>query len=338
MKRGAKTALILVFLAFAFTVLLFLQLRWAQLWPLSPKEVWDALTGKDRFYRVVVVDINLTRVLFGLIVGAGLAASGAVMQALFKNPMASPYTLGLSSGASFGAALGILFPVAFIPTIASVPLLAFIFCLGTMFLVYSIARVGNQTHMETLLLAGIAVAALFQAAVSLLTYLAGEKTHDIVYWGMGNLSVTMPWTKLPVVIILAMIGILVMFYHSKDLNVMMLGDAHAMDLGVDVKKTRLTLLIASSLTTAACVCFVGTIGFVGLVIPHILRIMLGPDNRLLIPMCVITGGVYLMGCDYLAHLSAASLGVLPIGVVTSLIGAPYFIYLLMRRKREVGWM
>lgn len=338
MKRGAKTALILVFLAFAFTVLLFLQLRWAQLWPLSPKEVWDALTGKDRFYRVVVVDINLTRVLFGLIVGAGLAASGAVMQALFKNPMASPYTLGLSSGASFGAALGILFPVAFIPTIASVPLLAFIFCLGTMFLVYSIARVGNQTHMETLLLAGIAVAALFQAAVSLLTYLAGEKTQDIVYWGMGNLSVTMPWTKLPVVIILAMIGILVMFYHSKDLNVMMLGDAHAMDLGVDVKKTRLTLLIASSLTTAACVCFVGTIGFVGLVIPHILRIMLGPDNRLLIPMCVITGGVYLMGCDYLAHLSAASLGVLPIGVVTSLIGAPYFIYLLMRRKREVGWM
>lgn len=338
MKRGAKVAIILAFLAAAFVVLLFLQLRWAQLWPLSAQEVWDALTGKNTFYRAIVVDINLTRVLFALIVGAGLGVSGAVMQALFKNPMASPYTLGLSSGASFGAAIGILFPVAFIPAVASVPVLAFAFCLGTMFLVYSIARVGNQTHMETLLLAGIAVAALFQAAVSFLTYIAGEKTYDIVYWGMGNLSVTFPWAKLPIVAILAMLGIMMMMYFSKDLNAMMLGDAHAMDLGINVKKTRLTLLIASSLTTAACVCFVGTIGFVGLVIPHILRILIGPDNRLLMPMCIVTGGVYLMGCDYVAHIFASSLGVLPIGVVTSLIGAPYFIYLLIRRKREVGWM
>jgi iron complex transport system permease protein len=338
MDRRKKIAIILTALVVIFAMLLFLELRWAQLWLLSPQEVWDSLIGNNRNYRIIVIDLNLTRVLFGMIVGAGLAVAGAVMQALFRNPMASPYTLGLSSGASLGAAIGILFPLSFVPVVASVPILAFLFCLGTMFLVYSLAKVGNQTHMETLLLAGIAVAALAQAVVSLLTYIAGENISEIVFWGMGSLTVSLPWVKIPIVLILSAVGIFAMLYYAKDLNAMMLGDAHAMDLGIDVKRTRLALLIASSLVTAAAVCFVGTIGFVGLVIPHILRILLGPDNRMLLPMCVLTGGIYLVGCDYIAHLFAQSLGVLPIGVVTSLIGAPYFIYLLRRRKREVGWV
>jgi len=338
LDRRKKTTAMLLVLGVAFLLLFFLELRWAQFWPLSIREVWDSLTGKDENYRIVVVDINLPRVLFGLVVGANLAIAGAVMQALFKNPMASPYTLGLSSGASLGAAIGILFPIALIPEIVTVPILAFIFCMGTMFVVYSLARVGTQTHMETLLLAGIAIAALAQAVVSFLIYFAGEKMSEIVLWGMGSLTVSHPWSKLPLVLVLSLVGIIVMLLHSKDLNAIMLGDNHAMDLGIDVKRTRLTLLVASSLVTATAVCFVGTIGFVGLVIPHIMRIILGPDNRLLMPMCVLGGGVYLVACDYFARILSDTLGVLPIGVVTSLIGAPYFIYLLRRRKREVGWI
>lgn len=133
------------------------------------------------------------------------------------------------------------------------------------------------------------------------------------------------------------IGTFVAIYFSKELNTMMMGDAHAMNLGVNVKKVRLVLLIFTSMLTAAAVCFVGTIGFVGLIIPHIMRIIIGPDNRYLIPLSFLSGGVFLVGCDYLAHMFAQSLGVLPIGIITSLIGAPYFIYLLRRRKMEVGW-
>ncbi|MGE4577257.1 MAG: FecCD family ABC transporter permease, partial [Candidatus Methanomethylophilaceae archaeon] len=239
MDRRKKIAIILMALAATFAMLLFLELRWAQLWLLSPQEVWDSLIGKNGNYRIIVIDLNLTRVLFGMIVGAGLAIAGAVMQALFRNPMASPYTLGLSSGASLGAAIGILFPLSFVPVVASVPILAFVFCLGTMFLVYSLARVGNQTHMETLLLAGIAVAALAQAMVSLLTYVAGENVSEIVFWGMGSLTVSLPWIKIPVVLILSAVGIFAMLYYAKDLNAMMLGDAHAMELGIDVKRIRL---------------------------------------------------------------------------------------------------
>ena len=166
--------------------------------------------------------------------------------------------------------------------------------------------------------------------------MAGEKLADIVFWGMGSLS-GVRWTEIMIVIPLVAIGVSVATYYSKEINAMMMGDAHAMNLGVDVKKVRLTLLVFVSMLTAAAVCFVGTIGFVGLVIPHIMRILIGPDNRTLIPISFLAGGVFLVGCDYLAHIIAQSLGVLPVGILTALIGAPYFIYLLRRRKREVGW-
>lgn len=331
--RVSSVLLVAVVLLVLFSLL---DLAWAPRF-LSIGEVVDVLLGKGLWgNEIIVKEVNAPRVVIGIFVGAGLGVSGAVMQALFRNPMASPYILGLSSGASMGAAIGILFAIPFIPKIVVVPILAFTFCLMTMFLVYSIARVGGYAPTETLLLSGIAVGALIQAVVSFLTFISGEKLEGIVFWTMGSLS-QHNWNNIFFVIPMVLIGISVMLTKSRELNAMMLGDAHAMDLGVDVRKTRLMLLVFTSLTVAACVAFVGIIGFVGLVIPHIFRLLLGPDNRLVMPMAAVGGSAFVIMCDFIAHVIAPKYGVMPIGVVTAMIGAPYFIYLLTKRKREVGW-
>ncbi len=336
MDKKTKITLVIAALLGALLILTLLQLIWApQRW-LTLEQFFTGLFVEDSGYRVIIFQHNATRVTMGLFVGGGLAVSGVVMQALFRNPMASPYILGLSSGASLGAAFAMLFVTTSAVFMFAVPLFAFITCMATMFIVYGLARVGNETHMETLLLSGIAIGALLQAIVSLLTYLAGDQLENIVFWSMGNIS-NVEWFQILIVIPLILIGLSVATYYSKEINAMMMGDAHAMNLGVDVRRIRLILLIFISMLTAAAVCFVGTIGFVGLVIPHIMRIIIGPDNRTLIPLSFLAGGVFLVGCDYAAHLFAPWFGVLPVGILTSLIGAPYFIYLLRRRKKEVGW-
>lgn len=304
---------------------------------LSFMEALNALFGNGRPEVVSVIQrTNLPRVLMACFVGAGLGVAGAVMQGVFKNPMASPYILGLSSGASVGAALSMTFTIALIPSLIYTPIMSFIFCVATLFLVYSISRVGGRVPTETLLLSGIAVGSFLSAIVSLLTYMAGDQMQGIVYWTMGNLT-NATLNNVVVVAPLILFGLGIMILYSKELNAIMLGDAHAMDLGVDVKRTRLILLVASAIVTAAAVSFVGTIGFVGLVVPHILRILLGPDNRLLIPASAVGGATFLTLCDYLSRVISPSIGIIPIGIITALIGAPYFIYLLRKRKDEVGW-
>jgi len=328
----------MVTIALIFVLLISAVLDLSQAFiPLSFTDAFMALFGKGSDVNVTIVQqINGPRVVMGCMVGAGLGISGAVMQAVFRNPMASPYILGLSSGAAFGAALAMTFSIALIPMAITVPLLAFVFCMATTFLVYFISRVGGRVPTETLLLSGIAVGSLFSALVSLLTYLAGERMQGIVFWTMGNLSQN-GWDNTLIVIPLVILGSLVMMTRGRELNAMMLGDAHAKDLGVDVKRVRLEILIASSLVTAAAVSFVGVIGFVGLVVPHIIRILIGPDNRALLPLSMLGGAAFVILCDYLARSAFTDLGILPIGILTSLIGAPYFIYLLRRRRHEVGW-
>lgn len=311
------------------------DLTWAT-YRISFGDVVDVITGNGTWANNILVKDNAQRVAIGALVGSGLAACGCVMQAVFRNPMASPYILGLSSGASLGAAIGLIFAIPFIPMAVATPLLAFITCLATMFLVYGVAHVGGSTHTETLLLTGIAISSMMSAVVSFLTFIAGDKMEDIVFWSMGSLS-RADWGEIAVVAPMVFIGIAVMSCYSKSLNAIMIGDSHAMDLGIEVGKTRLTLLIASTVVTAAAVSFVGAIGFVGLIIPHIFRIILGPDNRTLLPVSALGGAAFLILCDYLAHVVAPEYGVLPIGVLTALVGAPYFIYLLRRRKSEVGW-
>lgn len=327
--------LVLCILLFAFALL---DLSYASV-PLSIGEVWDVIIGNGTWANNIIVrNVNAPRLVFGVFVGAGLAITGGVMQAVFRNPLASPYILGLSSGASFGAALSIVFSISFIPAAIAQPLFAFVFCFLTMVLVYVISRSGGSIiRTETLVLAGVAVSSLISALVSLLTYIApSEEMQSIVFWSMGSLG-SVEWDEMAFAIPVIVVGCALMLTQARSLNAMMLGDAHAMDLGIDVRKVRLFLLVVSSLVVAACVAFVGTIGFIGLVIPHIFRLILGPDNRLILPISTLGGAAFIIMCDYIAHVVAPSYGVLPIGVVTAIIGAPFFIYLLIRRKREVGW-
>ncbi len=336
---GRKKRVTAVFATLFVILFIFMVLDLAQAFiPLTFEEIMQALIGQGtRTNQYIIWERNLPRVVMACLVGSGLGIAGAVMQAVFRNPMASPYILGLSSGASLGAAIGLSFTLSWLPQMLMVPLLAFVTCMATLFLVYFISSVGGKVPTETLLLAGIAVGSLLSALVSLLTYLAGERMEGIVYWTMGNLT-TAEWENIMIVAPLIFAGSLIMVSCSRDLNAMMLGDAHALDLGVEVKKVRLQLLVASALVTAAAVSFVGVIGFVGLVVPHILRILMGPDNRALLPASVLGGAAFLVMCDYISRVIAPdSIGIVPIGIITALIGAPYFIYLLRRRRSEVGW-
>ena len=337
MRQIKKTVLTALVLACLLTVFILVDLAWANPKSLTYQEVIDTLMGKgDWVDDIIVKEINGPRIVTAVTVGAALAVCGAVMQAIFRNPMASPYILGLSSGASLGAAVGILFPIAFIPSMVATPLLAALACFGTMILVYNLSKVGGVVQTETLLLAGIAVSSMLSAFVSFLTFISGDKLEGIVFWSMGNLS-RPGWDELSMIVPVVLIGVVMLFYFSKDLNAMMLGDGHAKDLGIDVAKVRFICLILTTVVVAMAVAFVGSIGFVGLVIPHIFRIILGPNNYKLIPFCIFGGATFMLMCDYISRTVAINYGVLPIGVVTAIIGAPYFIYLVRRRKGEVGW-
>ena len=333
--RIGLTAIVLIAVTLVFVLL---DLAWAGTRILSLGEVWSALIGDGTWANDIIVNHrNAPRIIAAIAIGAGLAVTGCVMQAVFRNPLATPYILGLSSGASLGSA----FAIMLVPTSMmafSQPILAFAMCLLTTFLVYTVSRSGGtMVRTETLVLAGVAISSLFSAVVSFLTYVApSDKMQNIVFWTMGSLG-GVGYEELAVVLPIVIIGIILMLTQCRNLNAMMIGDSHAMDLGVDVRKVRIALLIVSSFVVAACVAFVGTIGFVGLVIPHILRMVMGPDNRLIMPMSVIGGAAFLLISDWVAHIVAPSYGVLPIGVVTALVGGPFFIYLLCRRKREVGW-
>ncbi len=338
MNVRMKTGIALVVLIIAALFCIFKDLSWVSAnISYSFQEVWDALIGNGSWASERIIrDQNAPRVVAGILVGAGLAVTGSAMQAVFRNPLASPYILGLSSGASLGAAAGMIFTIPFIPAVLVSPILAFVTCFLTMILVYSMARAGGSVRTETLILSGVAVSALMSALVSFMTFIAGDKLEGIVFWSMGNLG-NADWNEIAFMIPVIVVCLILLITQAKPLNAMMIGDIHAMDLGVDVKKTRLFVLILSTLMVAAAVSFVGAIGFIGLVIPHIIRILIGPDNRRIMPLSIIGGACFILICDYISHVIAPQFGTLPIGVTTALIGAPIFVYLLIRRRREVGW-
>lgn len=337
-RKVSKIGICVIVLIALLFIFILLDLSWASDRMLSLSQVWDALMGRGTWGTDIIVnETNLPRITIGVFVGAGLAITGCVMQAVFRNPLADPYILGLSSGASLGSTVAILTSAAWIPLSIAQPVLAFVFCLLTMVVVYAISRTGGSVRTETLVLAGVAVSSLISAIVSFLTYVAPEeKIGSIVFWSLGNLG-SVEWSEMALVVPLIVIGCAVMLTQCRNMNAMMIGDAHALDLGVDVRRVRIMLLAVSALVVAACVAFVGTIGFIGLVIPHIFRIILGPDNRVIAPMSVLGGAAFIIMCDFISHFTAQLYGTLPIGVVTAIIGAPFFIYLLCRRRRDVGW-
>jgi iron complex transport system permease protein len=300
------------------------------------------LTGSvDRVAETVIVDLRLPRVLTAMLVGAGLACAGTVFQALLRNPLADPYVIGTAAGASFGAVSGMLLPIL-VPGLAigaggsllglsAVQGLAFAGGLGAVLLVYRIARTGVQTPVVTLLLTGYAVSSVLAAGVALLMFSGGRQLAAIVAWLMGSLAGA-SWADLAFAVPLVAGAFALLLLRWRRLNVLLLGDEAAAHLGVEVGRERLTLTVLATLATSACVAVSGTIGFVGLVVPHLLRLVVGPDHRLLLPASCCYGAVLLTLADTGARLA----GGIPVGVVTALLGAPFFVWLLRRGARVRG--
>ncbi|MBI2849624.1 MAG: iron chelate uptake ABC transporter family permease subunit [Chloroflexi bacterium] len=282
----------------------------------------------------IVLAIRLPRVILAGLVGAALSLAGATYQGLFRNPLADPYLIGVAQGAALGAVTGFLFPFDW-PGIGVgiIPFLAFIGAVLSVAIVYLLARVGKTLPVTTLILAGVALGALFGSIVSFLVITSGQAMQGIIFWLMGSFSLS-KWSEVQVILPYVAVGVVVILLYSRPLNVMQLDEEQAQQLGINVERVKLILLIAATLITAAAVSFVGTIGFVGIIIPHVVRLIWGPDNRILLPMSVLTGAIFMVSADLVARTLLSPME-LPVGIVTAVCGAPFFLYLLRRKKRAV---
>lgn len=339
MLFGVAFALILV-----VSVVVSLSLGSARL-PLG--EVWQILLHRlsgGVFFQgewpgadeAIILRVRLPRVVLAVLVGAALALAGAGFQGVLRNPLADPYTLGVASGSSVGAAFLMLFGLQGLIGQWTVPIVAFLMGMLTLVLVFLLAgSVGGKkgAQVETLILAGVVVQAFFGSLVSLMVSLANKVVNDIVFWLMGSLSMR-GWNYSLVILPYLVLGLLVLIGFSRSLNLFALGEHQAEHMGVDVRRTKIIVLSVSTLLTAAAVSVSGVIGFVGLVVPHLVRLLTGPDYRRLIPLSALAGGTYVLWADSIARL-ALNPREIPLGVVTALIGAPFFAYLLRRQKKSV---
>ncbi|MBT0159649.1 iron chelate uptake ABC transporter family permease subunit [Candidatus Bathyarchaeota archaeon A05DMB-2] len=285
----------------------------------------------------IILQIRLPRIMAGIVVGAALSSSGVVYQGVFKNPMADSYLLGVSSGAAVGASLSLLLGAGFsLLGLGLVQVAAFFGALFAMFLVYNIARVGPKVPITMLLLCGLAVNFFMYSIVSLLEVLAGDTLHSIVFWLIGGFSNVL-WSQIWAVLPFIIVGTITSYFYVRDLNLLALGEETAHNLGVNVEKVKTKLLVSASMVAAAAVSLSGLIGFVGLMVPHITRLVIGPDHRILFPTSIITGAIFLVVCDAVARVIAtpfASTLELPVGIITMLAGAPFFVILLKKKKQS----
>jgi iron complex transport system permease protein len=285
---------------------------------------------------VIIWQIRLPRILLSMLVGAVLSAAGAAYQGVLRNPLADPFILGVSSGASLGAAIVMI--LGWQATIFgqwSLPFVAFLSGMLTLGAVYWLAQIKGRVQLDSLILAGVVVQALISAALSFVLTVAKEKLPAVLFWMMGSLSMA-DWSYIKLLIPYACIGIIIIWLFSRSLNVLALGEETASSLGIHVTIVRITLLITASLLTGAAVSVSGVIGFVGLVMPHIVRLMFGTDHRLLLPLSVVFGALYLVVADTLARTLLDGIE-LPIGIFTALLGAPFFGYLLRKVKKSASF-
>jgi iron complex transport system permease protein len=342
-----KIILILLILALIATVIISLNVGYAQI---SFTEILkilgrqipflNSLTGSSPIKPAdnsIILQIRLPRILAGVLVGAALAASGTLYQGVFKNPMADSYVLGVSAGAAVGASFSILFGVSSIVFgLRLVQIAAFLGALFAMFLVYNISRVGSRVPVATLLLCGIAVNFFLFALVGLMEVIAGDELHAIVFWLVGGFSNVL-WKDIWAVLPFILFGIVAAYFYARDLNLLAMGEDTAQHLGVNVERAKQRILVLASLITGAAVSISGLIGFVGLMIPHVTRLVIGPDHRILFPTSAIIGAIFLVVCDDLARVVAtpfASTLELPVGIITMLFGAPFFILLFKKKKQS----
>ena len=292
----------------------------------------DAVTGRHSLSsqeELIVFSVRLPRIIFAGIVGAALSLGGVVFQALLRNPLADPYVLGISGGSALGAIIGILIGAS--SFYLGVPLLAFFGALATVFLVFVVSGGTRGPLLDnSLLLSGVVVNAFFSAAILFfLSIVNSMELHSITFWLMGDLS-RASIEEIYVAAVCLLIGFIVLYRQARKLNLIVQGDETALQLGVNVTNTRQWILIVTSLITSVAVSLAGIIGFVGIMVPHMMRLVFGSDHRLLIPVAALFGASFLVAADTAARVVLAP-AELPVGVITALCGAPYFIFLLKRK-------
>lgn len=289
---------------------------------------WSFPNGEE----VIVFLIRLPRVLIAVLVGAALGLAGAVMQGMFRNPMADPGVIGVSSGASLGAVIAIALGLN-AKSLYYLPLFAATGALGAALLVFCLAGRKGKIPVLSLILSGIAVSTFIGAFTSLVLSFAYEyQLKQFLFWTMGGLD-DRRWEHVDLVFWPLLIGITVLMLFAQELNILLLGEEEAQSLGINPAKTRIKLLLLASITTALAVSVTGTIGFIGLIVPHVMRLLVGPDHRILLPASALGGSVFLVFCDLIAR-TAFPLGEIRVGIVTAIVGAPYFLYLLSKAKKE----
>lgn len=285
-----------------------------------------------RNLEMIIWNIRFPRVLLALFIGAALSLAGAAFQGLLRNPLADPYTIGVSSGASLGSVLVLYFQINLLGLGSfSLPVVAIIGGFVALMIVFGMTRLSNRgMAIETIILAGIIISAFIGAIVSLIIAISSqEDMRQILYWLMGSVGMR-GWSHLQLFIPFFLIGAAILLLHHRELNALAMGEESAQHLGLDVKKRKIWILVGASLLTGASVAVSGSIGFVGLVIPHLVRLITGPNHRHVLPLSMLTGGAYLVLADLIARTIIAPKE-LPIGVITALVGAPVFAILLMRR-------
>ncbi|MFQ6105977.1 MAG: FecCD family ABC transporter permease [Thermoplasmata archaeon] len=335
LRRTLSIGLFLLLLASVF-----LSLMFGTVGPIGPDiperkgwgQFFDSVIGSgpsfDENMRTILLEMRLPRILLACLVGAALSISGAVMQALFRNPLAEPYILGISSGAAVAVSLGLVLGLTF--SVLSIPALAFSGALLTVAAVYGISQVRGRIKTDTLLLAGVAIASFLSAVSFYILYAAGKDRDLIISWIMGSFTMT-TFDEVLITFSVVAVGGLLVFLFARDMNVMLMGEETAKQLGVNVDFVKLVVLATASILAAIAVSFVGIVGFVGLIIPHVVRMILGPDNRILIPASAFAGGTFLIWMDVLARTLMGGQEI-PIGIITAFCGAPFFVYLLRSRK------
>jgi iron complex transport system permease protein len=331
-----------IFLFFTMIVIALISISLGRA-QISIKDIVSIIVGKVTInpgiyshikpYKVAIVwDIRLPRILIGVIVGTGLAGAGTVFQSLLMNPLADPYTIGVSTGAAFGASL-VIYINLFLSSI-QIPITPFAF-LGafiTLLLVLKIANRGGIINSSNLIIAGIIVSSILSAGISFLKNAAGEQVSAIIFWLMGSLA-SRTWIHVIVSAPIIFTAVIICTYYSDDLNLLCLGEKDARSLGVNTDKMRRIFLIIGAIITAVCVSVSGIIGFIGLIIPHLLRFSVTSDNRALIPLSGLLGGVILVLADNISRILFTT--EIPVGVLTTLLGGPFFIYIFIKKNKYI---
>ena len=334
-SRHARPALVIAVLAVALPLAMVAGIAWGAV-PLTAADVVAALGRALRgipggLADTLVVQVRMPRVVLAALVGAALAGAGTLYQALFRNPLADPYILGVSSGAGLGAMAAIVATAgATSARFSAVPLAAFAGATLTMLLVVRLATHRGRLDATSLLLAGVAISYTLAAVTAFLMVVAREQMAAIVYWMMGGLSAA-SWQYVAMLTPMFVAGIVIPLLSTRELNLMLLGDERAGHLGLSVERFKLAMLASASLLTAAAVSVAGLIGFVGLMVPHVVRTVLGPDHRWLLPASLLGGAIFLVLADLVARTILAPIEI-PVGIVTAVLGGPFFIWLLVRGR------